>query len=218
MSSATLESIDAAVFATLERLRADQGGPFQGLERFAAKDTGRDLEQQINAAAAGQSPALLLAFEGETYRIAPGSVTAAGQQNAFVGTVIHRVFVSHTELAGHEEAITGQAGTPGILALVSLVVKALAGLRIPGLYQRSRLVPIDTRAVLIKPGVYIYLSRFGAQRFINAADAPDPAVPMEEMAVTIRPKAEDVPSGIPDGTGALIDGIAPITLTLDLSE
>lgn len=180
--------------------------------------SGRDTEQQINAAAAGQSPALLLAFEGETYSIPQNSATVPAQQNAFVGTSIHRVFISHTELAGHDPAVTGQVDSPGILELVSRVVASLSGLKIPGLYQRSRLVPISTVPVLIKPGTYIFLSRFSAQRSITAAAVVDTSVPLEGATATIKPKAEDVPSGITDGDGSLIDGKTPLEFTIDLTE
>src|SRR5688572_6662659 len=131
MPPATLGQIDAAIMATLERLHTSESGPFSSVTRYVGQPSGRDRELPV---AMASTPAAMLAFEAETYSVPERLATAPGQQHAFVGTSIFRVFVSHRELAGYEEVVTGHVDSPGVLELVGRVVATLSGLKIPGLY------------------------------------------------------------------------------------
>ena len=169
--NATLDSVDRAIFETLQGLLASSGGgPFQSVIRYSGETTGRD--KQLVQATLGVTPAVMLAWEGwgDGEEIDDTLLT---QQGAFVMPSVWRVFVVHSELAGHDEAVTGQIDSPGILGLVQRVTIALAGLSIPGLYNGSRLIPKKGMPVHVKPGEYVCMSRFLANLFLDGTSLPD---------------------------------------------
>lgn len=176
---ANLQSIDAAIFATLERLRDTEGGPFATVQRYLGRQNSPELDKELVAACQGLFPAALLAPVGTRWAPAPGLQTIALDTAGYIGTSQWRVFVVHSELAGHEEAIVGQVDLPGVLELVSIVEKRLIGLRIPGLYQNSRLAPSDSYSLVAKPGLFIYLVPFTARRFVDSVEDTDDSVPFE---------------------------------------
>lgn len=173
---ADLESIESAVFSSLLALRDDAGGPFVSVERFAGENTSQDA-QLATAAALSGTPSILLAWAKEDFVEEQGGDTLVEHDRVFIGTSFWRVFVTHTEFAGFDEAVEGQGGTSGILGLVSLVEKRLSGLPIPGLYLDAGLVPVTAAPARMKVGQYISVITFKARRVLIATDLPDDFVP-----------------------------------------
>jgi hypothetical protein len=183
MADATLETIEAALFAALESLRvsATPSGPFVVVDRYAGEVTVAGIE----AAILGKSPSALLAFEGS----AP-----IGGEGAFVDTILHdieiveravwRIYVSVLDTRSVAAAQNGTIGQPGVLRCARHVKKALVGLRIPGLHAGDLVRLTEHKPWSIKRGAHIaHLIRVSTLSRVDLVEtaAPPGAVPLEEM-------------------------------------
>jgi hypothetical protein len=192
MAAATLDTIDAALFAQLATLltTASPGGPLAQVLRYAGT-TGAD--KGVPVAPQGVVPAAMLALEGEDYDVAVGH---SGQHPAlFVATSTWRVFVVTSELRGHAAAVKGSA-TTGAYAIATAVAGALAGLVIDGLYRGGGVTLRGLRPVHVKPGQYVYLLRLEAARAIEAVTPADDSVDLEGIDgdVNLKSLADTAPN------------------------
>jgi hypothetical protein len=176
MPAATLDTIEAVLFAQLETLlaTATPAGPLARVARFAG-EIGRD--RAVDAAALGVTPAALLAFESEAPEEA---IDVAGGPAAFVLRSTWRVYVVASELRGHDEAVKGSS-TTGVYSLVHQVQAKLAGLVIDGLWHSGRVDLLDARPFYVTRGTYVYVVRVAAQRELAAVAQADTSSPLAQI-------------------------------------
>lgn len=186
MSTATIDSIDAALFAALVPLRKSGGGPFAAVERWAGELPAVDA---THAETAARSPAALLAFDGERTQIA--SETLGGSE--VLGTSRWSVLVTVQDPRGATQSLKGTVSVPGLYALFSAVQAALNNLDIPGLAHPGRVVVVETRVLRMIPGVMLVgRVTLEAERVLDdAPPAADTSVPLESIHGNVNLEPHD---------------------------
>lgn len=150
MADAPLDDIESALFAALRALHAaptTEAAPFRLVERWSGQVS---HETGVDEATLGRAPACLLAFESSTPEL-----VARTSDNQFmtVETHLFRVYVVVEDARGDEKAIKGTVHRPGILRCAQRVKEALAGLRIPALYDGGTVELVGHKPWLVEGGV-----------------------------------------------------------------
>lgn len=194
--SATLDEIEAAIFARLQTLRElgatpTTSVPFRTVDRWAGEVTADDVDEGL----LGVSPSALLAHEGST------TITRGEQQ--YVETLGHdvevverhafRVYVTVADTRGDTATVKGGTATPGIYACTQAVAEVLAGYRIAGLLDGGVVALVERRPWRIRRGE----SRTDLVRVVALSALPDttedlPGAPMTRLDAHVNDSAADV--------------------------
>lgn len=195
-----LDQIESALLAELATMKAPTSGPtlarpFRHVGRWAGEVTREHgvEENTLNAA-----PAALLAFEGSD---------PVGRDGAYVETGSHLVevveehrflvYVVVSDQRGDDITLKGTNVVPGVLLCAQRVKEALAGLRIPGLFDGGVVALEGHRPWLIERGTqHTHIIRVSARSALPPApDPPAPDPPVFEGRVR---------DAAPDTDGAMV--------------
>lgn len=193
--SASLDAIEAALFARLQTLAANgaslsASAPFRTVARWAGEAT----QDDVDAGHLGVCPSALLAYEGSQV-VAQGDrqyVETLGHDVEVVERHLFRVYVTVADTRGPAATVKGGTGTPGIYACTQAVAEALAGHRVTGL--RGVVALLERAPWRIEPGS----SRTDLVRFAALASLPETtdtvagAHPLSRVDTTIQHHADDV--------------------------
>ncbi len=202
MPQATLDSTEAALYAQLGTLLATAvpAGPFAHLARFAIERGAADTRTEHRGALApqGRTPAVLLAFERETFRA--DVETSHLRRVTHVGRSVWQVWVVASELRGDDAATKGSS-TTGVYALVSAVTAALAGLAIADTYRGHRVELLDASAAVARRGQYLSVVRVASERLVESVAIVDDSVDLLGIDgdVNLMPDSGDAFSPNPFG-------------------
>lgn len=178
--SATLATIDAALFAALSPLlTTDPAGitdarPFACVARFVG-DLTADTLQQLGA----QYPACLLRFDGESDTRDIDVVSGDSEEK---GAAQWSVFIVVSDPRTPDDIIVGASGVPGALTLAGQVLGACNALHIAGLWNNRRVRYVDARPALVRQAaVYVLALRFEALREVEQAVLTSTSVPLTSI-------------------------------------
>lgn len=194
--SATLDAIEAALFARLQTLATNGAAPttsvpFRTVARWAGEVTAEDIDE----AHLGVCPSALLAYEG-SQAVAAGDrqyVHTMGHDVEVVERHLFRVYVTVQDSRGDAATVKGGTGTPGIYACTQAVAEALAGYRVAGLLGGGVIALVERTPWRIERGA----SRTDLVRFAALAALPDaaetlPGNPMSRVDASVRHEEADV--------------------------
>jgi hypothetical protein len=173
VADATLQTIRAAIRAQLDTLN---GTPFAHIGDWA----GEVNAQRVDLQALGNTPSAQLAFAGEDYDPTKISQTVALGQAQWVGRSHWLVYVTATDERSTPEVAADAAAT-GILACLTSVTGALAGLPISGLWQQKRLALVSVRPRFVRSGIYVYVVQCDAERAIVSTPTASVAQTLDEI-------------------------------------
>lgn len=166
--AATLEQIEAALFAALGTLRAappTDAAPFRLVGRWAGEVTRDGVDEET----LGRSPSALLAYE----RSVPEERQTSGGYYEVTERHLFRVYVTVVDTRGNSAATQGTVGQQGILRCARLVKETLAGLVIPGLDDGDVVHLVDHRPAAIERGSHFtHVIQFSARAELGAPAAP----------------------------------------------
>ncbi len=194
MTAATLDSIDESLFAAVSGLLATAmpAGPFAQATRFVGEG-GVAADRRVALAPGSNVPAVMLAFERETFRAE--TRTNGGDLVVTVGRSTWRLFVVASDLRGDAAAVKGSAST-GVFALTSAVTAAVAGLPIAGTYRNRRAELLDAVPAIVRRGEYVWVVRVAVERALESVPETDTSVDLLgiDADVNLTGTADDPPS------------------------
>ena len=182
--SATLATIDAALYAALTPLQCPSGGIVADARPFAyvGRWVGEIAEEQIREVCA-QFPACLLRFDQETSDRVISTVGGSAEDRA---TSSWTVMVAVEDPREITDAMVGSAGVPGALTLIGLVNTTINALLTTDAWHWRRLRYADTRPMLIKRGaLYVYGARYESMRVAEDTTPTDTSVDLADIYGTI---------------------------------
>lgn len=126
---ASLDDIEAALFAVLSLGTVANGGPFRTVGRWTGEPGGPLTAEAFETELFGVMPSALLAFAGETTEVTHNRTLGGGI--AIEGTSAWTIMVAVSDPRGTTRAVKGSTGLPGALALANLVGQICNNLIVP---------------------------------------------------------------------------------------
>lgn len=192
MADATIEAIEAAVFARLQTLSraANPANPFVLVDRWAGEIT---KEGGVDEQTLGKSPSALLAFDSALPEGEDGAeVETIGRDLQVVEKHVFRVYVTVRDERSVAKATQGATGQPGVLRCARLVKEALAGVAVADLFAGDVVRLVDHRPWSVQRGHhYTHLLRFSARASLPPTDDPTPGVPFAGLVAHVTDSEPD---------------------------
>jgi hypothetical protein len=204
VTAARIREVEAAIFAQLKSLETD--GNVKLVARFA-NASGKITADEILAVCAGNTPALLLMQDRGTVSDTVRTASGAGVES--VDRVDWIVLGITEDTRQVDDALTGSTGLTGVYQMQDGVYQQLNALKIPGLWQTTRVHSRGHSWGLVVPGtVYVTVMRFSTDVELPVVPITDTSTTMSEMDLNLNIGGEAAPPGKPFVT-VKVDTITP---------
>jgi hypothetical protein len=183
-----------------DRWQCETGRPVRERERKITAD-------EILAVCAGNTPALLLMQDRGTVSDTVRTASGAGVES--VDRVDWIVLGITEDTRQVDDALTGSTGLTGVYQMQDGVYQQLNALKIPGLWQTTRVHSRGHSWGLVVPGtVYVTVMRFSTDVELPVVPITDTSTTMSEMDLNLNIGGETAPPGKPFVT-VKVDTITP---------